>query len=502
MKRLTCFYLVPLSIILICACFFSLFKTTYFELYMQNEVPSYKGDHPVILLVCAIVTLLLCCRAEDLLCGKESRGLRILACVWAGGLSLFFVLLFRCQVVCDSGFLSQYAIEFMKGNYEALLEKDYLYYYPFQLGMIAVLELIYRLFGIENYLAFQLINVVAIVMVIFMLHGITRELFEEKKVIQWELILSMGMLPLFLYAPFVYGDVLGVALGVGAIYSGILYLKRGRWRDLLVSAGAFMLAVAVKSNTNILVVALCITLLLKSVYSRKWVLLVGILGIVLFSQVGVQAINYTYAKRAGIDRVPDGVPRVAWIAMGLQDAVETDNGCGWYNGYNMDVYTESGYDTETAAERSIESIEASIQGFIQDPGHAIYYFYRKFTSQWNDPAFQSLMMNEWYSRYTTPRWRLADFFIYGFGRKILSQVMNLYHLLFLVFSAAGCMAVIRNWRLERACLLLNVFGGILFHMIWEAKSRYALPYFVLLLPVAAYGLTRISGKIKNIYERK
>ena len=32
-------------------------------------------------------------------------------------------------------------------------------------------------------------------------------------------------------------------------------------------------------------------------------------------------------------------------------------------------------------------------------------------------------------------------------------------------------------------------------MIWEAKSRYVFPYFVFLIPVAAYGLIIFRNKI-------
>ena len=38
-------------------------------------------------------------------------------------------------------------------------------------------------------------------------------------------------------------------------------------------------------------------------------------------------------------------------------------------------------------------------------------------------------------------------------------------------------------------------GGTLFHMIWEAKSRYVFPYFVFLIPIAAYGLIIFRNKI-------
>ena len=43
-KKLTYFYLVPLWMVFVVNCFCSLFKTTYFELYVYNEIPRYKND--------------------------------------------------------------------------------------------------------------------------------------------------------------------------------------------------------------------------------------------------------------------------------------------------------------------------------------------------------------------------------------------------------------------------------------------------------------------------
>lgn len=496
-KRLTYFYMVLLWIMLLFNCFFSFFKTTFFELYMKNELPSYKNDN-IVLLAISLVLLGLICLGVDSLLGRMKNGswLCVVSCLWAGGISLFFVLLFHCQVVCDSAFVSQYAVEFMQGNYEVFEKGGYLNFYPFQLGLIAVLELIYRIFGIENYLAFQIINVISIVAIVYMLHGITKELFDDTRVVWWEQLLSMAMLPLFLYASFVYGDVIGFALGVAAIYCGILYLNREKWQYLLLAGAAFMVAVIVKSNTLVLLAAFCIALMLKMIQNKKWLLILWMAGIIVFSQAGVWIVDYSYEKRAGVDEIYEGTPKAAWIAMGLQDAVETDNGCGWYNGYNMNVYRESGFDTQLAKEKSIESIKESLGGFVKNPKYAVYYFYKKFVSQWNDPTFQSLMVSEWYSRYVG-RSALADYFIYGAGRWILSQIMNIYHLFFFICAMAGCFAVMKNWSLPRAYLLLNVFGGFLFHMIWEAKSRYILPYFVLLLPIAAFGLCRLFTLIKK-----
>lgn len=491
-KKLTYFYLIPTGLVLLVASIFSLFKTTYFELYMVNEVPSYKSDHPVLLAFLLLIVGIFAYRINKYLECKSIRQNRVclIACGWAVLVSLFFVLLFRCGVVCDSGFLSEYAVEFMQENYEAFEWGSYLHHYPFQLGMIAFLELVYRLFGVENYLAFQMINVISIIFIIYFLQRITWELFENEQIMIWESVISMGMLPLFLYATFVYGDVVGLAFGVGAIYCGIRYIKSEKWNYLIIAGILFMLGMIVKSNISVLLLAFVIALFLKMIQDRKWSIFLWVIGIVILSQAGVQTVNAVYAHRAGIEKVWDGTPKVAWIAMGLQEAKETDNGCGWYNGYNMNVYRDSGFNDEVASEACLQNIEESLKRFVHNPKNAIYFFYRKFVSQWNDPTFQSLMVNEWYSRYTENRPALADFFLYGIGRKILSWLMDFYHLIVLLCSVAGSLYFIRNWRLERAYLLLNVFGGFFFHMIWEAKGRYILGYFVLLLPVAAVGLVQ------------
>ena len=46
-------------------------------------------------------------------------------------------------------------------------------------------------------------------------------------------------------------------------------------------------------------------------------------------------------------------------------------------------------------------------------------------------------------------------------------------------------------------LLISIIGGVLFHMLWEAKSRYVLPYFILMIPMAAGGLAELSGLLEK-----
>ena len=45
--------------------------------------------------------------------------------------------------------------------------------------------------------------------------------------------------------------------------------------------------------------------------------------------------------------------------------------------------------------------------------------------------------------------------------------------------------------------LISVFGGLLFHMIWEANARYIFLYGLTLLPYTARGLGLLADSLSN-----
>lgn len=50
----------------------------------------------------------------------------------------------------------------------------------------------------------------------------------------------------------------------------------------------------------------------------------------------------------------------------------------------------------------------------------------------------------------------------------------------------------KNLSYEMIFLLTIFIGGFLFHIIWEAKSRYIIPYILVLMPLAV-----IKNRIKE-----
>ena len=175
------------------------------------------------------------------------------------------------------------------------------------------------------------------------------------------------MLPLYLFATFIYGDIIGMAFGIGAIYYGIRYLKEERIKHLLIAGALFMPAVVVKSNIYVLMVAFVIAILIRLLQNKRWWQILFLLGILLFSPTGVKGIEAMYARRAGIEKILDGTPKIAWVAMSLQETDEESYGCGWYNGYNWKIYENCGFDVELTSQACLVNIKDSLQRFAEDP---------------------------------------------------------------------------------------------------------------------------------------
>ena len=489
---LTMFFWLPLTIILGLNAINSFLRTGYFDLNQYVEIVKWKWDNPIWMILGTAMGLaalywLVYRRKTD-----AEKLLKITLSI-AGTISLLAILLFRSIAKCDSEFVSNAAVQFLENNYEAFSQGQYLYMYPFQIGVTALLEAIYRIFGVHNYIVFQLLNLICILSIVKVLCQIGRELFGEE-VYRIELVLSMGLFPLFLLATFVYGDYIGLFFAIHGIAAIIQFLKREKWKDILIASVWLMCGVIVKNNVNVFVIAAVITLLLYAVLNQKYWTIAWAVGLAIVAQMGLGAVKLIYEWRMG-QAIPSGIPKIAWIAMSMQETVDGGSASGWYNGYNWSVFADSGYDTAIATSVCKEVLKERFCYFLHHPQNAVSFFFDKFSSQWNEPTFMSLQTNEWYSRNCEPQSSFAIFLLYGTGRIVLTELMNVYHFLIMSGAAIGLWLQRKEWSLEKAYLILNIFGGVLFHMLWEAKARYVLCYFVLLLPLAAVGIQYVLLKV-------
>ena len=91
--------------------------------------------------------------------------------------------------------------------------------------------------------------------------------------------------------------------------------------------------------------------------------------------------------------------------------------------------------------------------------------------------------------------------------KVINDIMNtkkykvgeIYQKAITILIYGGAfIAILKNRKnlSNELILLITIFiGGVLFHTIWEMKSRYTLPYVIMLMPVASIGIEYLTSKI-------
>lgn len=421
---------------------------------------------------------------------KQVRRLLIGVLLWCLVLGTGWVLLAVSTPVADQMMITSSAERFAEGNYGRLDYGKYLYYYPFQLGLVAYMELVFKLFGTNNYTALQLINVLGIAGSVYGGYRIVRLLTDRRRVEACYLLLAALCFPFQIFSAYLYSDVLSVFLSVLVVWQLLELLKGGKKAALLWMVLAGTAAVLLRSNSLIVLIAVCCVLAVKAVSEKKWLYLLCVLLLGAGVTAGRQAVNHHYETVSGT-ALNDGMPSVLWIAMGMQ---EGDKEAGWYNGYSMYTYQDvCQYHGPTAQALGIAEIKARAREFLGNPAYAVNFYFRKFTSQWNDPTYGCFIMT-----YATERERseLGKSLYTGRPKQALESFMDCYQLL--VYGSILFLLIYRRKEkrgLEWYALLIAVIGGVLFHELWEAKSRYVLPYFVMMIPMAAAGLAELGGAI-------
>ena len=131
----------------------------------------------------------------------------------------------------------------------------------------------------------------------------------------------------------------------------------------------------------------------------------------------------------------------------------------------------------------------------QNPGEALRFFRQKLYSQWNETTYESLWINQVQLSFSE-KGRIYDL-VCGRGGRFTANLMNQVAQLVFLGALMGLPGLLWRRRIRQCLLPLIVLGGLLYHLLFEAKSQYALPYFVLLVPLAAWGLSRLFHRIEH-----
>lgn len=411
-----------------------------------------------------------------------------MACMTA--LGIWWVSIVHAQPCADQQRVVEGAYSLMDGNYEILQAEQYFGTYTYQLELAVIFRFLFTLCGVRDYHVIQYCNALCVPIIVYAGYKIVKYLGGKSKEGIFYCLLSLFCFPLLLYAPFVYGEIFSVMAGTLFLWGLMAFMRKRQKKLLFPIALCSVLGVFTRGNFWIVIIAAGIVLTLYAVKKREWMFLLLIAIITAAPICAKKGVEWIYEQRSGI-ALNQGVPIVSTIAMGVHD--EGGQPAGWNNLHDIYAYALGDYKKEGAAEFSKEYLRVRLAAFRDGSADWKVYFKEKLLTQWEEPTWQGLMANHDFAKEPN---ELVQSIYYGKLKLSLLTFLNEYHLMLFVGSCLFfwyCHARKKPFYMLLPELIL--IGGVLFSLLWEAKTRYSFPYMIYMLPCTAVGFTWLSETV-------
>lgn len=376
------------------------------------------------------------------------------------------------------------AAGYLVGDYHSLGKRGYCEIYPHQLGLASLEELIFRIVGRADYHVIQMIFVAMIVGSVYCIYGFLKELSEhESVVVLGTLLAGSCMAPVF-YTCWVYGEVPFVFFALLAAWMVARYMRRGTRGALAGFVAAVTFGVLVRKNALILVAAFGLAGAVYAFAKRDKRIVITILLAVLVPNLCYSGIYKMYELRSGYAHA-EGLPANGFIHIGLQ---ETEGRYGWDYLDSNKAYYDNGRNTDRTREVYSELIAERLREMAGQPGYMAAFFKGKVLSQWNAPLYQSMYFN--YVHEEVHNESVTAFLDRLSGDLFDELLWAADRLQFVIYAGSllyFILCVKRDSNLLQHLLAVTVIGGFLFSILWEAKTRYVFPYYMMMFPMAAMG---------------
>lgn len=403
---------------------------------------------------------------------------------------------------------------------------QYFVFYPYQSGIISFFTLLFKTFGDKAPLAIQIANIVSNVGSIIML-SLVGFLTTDNDKVKIAIPIALGMcVPSLLYSSFLYGNQIGfffatvfIAMNAYALNADMPMPKKVAL--VLLSAIPMSLMMIIKSTFIVIAMAIAIVwiieLLLHFGIKNAVCFISFIVAIVLSNAAG--KLPQSYFENALGYSFGQGMPKTAWIAIGLQDNSVLDMP-GWWNAGALKRQNDTGNDYEKQADGAAKDIKTELVKMLHNPAYTAWFFGKKLGSEWLAPDFQSRYFagvdyenidgnkeNRRQFNLTERDYAIPDKKALSIERAIdqadeLMPFMDGYQTLIYAGAFVSCLAIVKRNKKNRndiqsvQLLLPCIFiVGAAVYVLWEAKAQYLLPFFMCLIPVAAPGIFSIVDKV-------
>ncbi|MCM1552499.1 MAG: hypothetical protein NC092_07380, partial [Butyrivibrio sp.] len=401
--------------------------------------------------------------------------------LWTGGWGYWWISVVDRKPEGDQAFVYGAAAYFLKGDFSFLKPGAYCGLCPHQLPLIAMLELLYLVVGLQNYFAYQVLCTLLAAGIVWLGYRILWEMTQNCGAVIMYSIIMTGCLPLIFYTGWVYGDVPSIFFMMLAAWALPRYERTGRVRWLAALVLATTLALLVRLHSAVFLIALCIVGAVYILRKKDYRLLMALALSVLLPVMLYQGVFKMYELRSGLPHA-EGMPSLSYISMGMQDIYDR---CGWYTIYCAEVFEQAGNDPAVAAEISKQDICQRLGEFRADPAYALWFYREKTLSQWNEPLYQSLYFgNKFHEPLKEEQIAFIDRLKLEAFDNLLLVCDRMQFVIYVGILLYFVLAVRAKSNILQHLMAVTLIGGFLFSLIWEAKARYIMPYYVIMFPIA------------------
>jgi hypothetical protein len=423
----------------------------------------------------------------------RNKGIYIVTSVLYGIVSMYSI--YSLVPRADQAQVTDAAAGFLSGDYSMWKYGGYCYRFTNQNGLIFYFVLLFLVFGVKNYLAIYAVNTLLYFVTVCLIRGIVAFYTAETAVLDvvWAAVLLYY--PMICYNGFAYGTIPGQFFSLLAVY---LYFRFSRsdgrygYTCLLFSGLSIFAAVCLKMNYMIAAVAMILVCAVRVFSERSVKQMIAVVIFAVSLAAGAKVPNMLMERVTG-NPTDEGIPAVAWVEMGLQTVEYTS--AGWWNDYNFKIYLDGGGGHDLTEQLALEDLKETCAEYRKDPASFFCFLYRKITSQWINPDFQGhgLLFNR-SSKDNLLHWIVDDDSrFYPVYIWVLDRFMSV------VYFGSLCFLIARRKEPDIASRIgyIIFLGGFLFHLFWEGKCQYTLPYFIWLIPCAICGLWKLTVSINE-----
>lgn len=372
---------------------------------------------------------------------------------------------------------------YLQGNtYLGLPLYDYMQAYPQQITLAFVYSIIFHFMNFELFYLLRVFNIICIVLMVLAVYKITNQLGKEykiNKVLMLILMLTFFTIPML--STFIYGDIPSLMFCLWAVYFMMRYTETKKLRYPVFASIFTMVAYMMRMNSLIFIIATVIYLILtlfkdctKKVWKENLTSILVIVFYIVVSILPTSLVQSYYSNKYNLDEGKK-YPTISYFLMAME---EGPRGNGWYN---EDIAVSAIKQPDMARADYPRKLQERLGYFMQNPGYTLRFYLDKITSMWTENTYSAIMNNT-----------LED----DAPINNLKAPLTFYQKALLLVTAICAVIVLiqnrKNLSMELIFLLTIFVGGFVFHILWEAKSRYIIPYIVVLIPIASVGIKKLK----------